>query len=325
MNAPTRLLRIALAALLALAAIWALHARNGVDLETLLGDFRTLGAWAPAVFVAGFAIATVLFVPGSLFGLAGGALFGPAWGTACNLAGATLGATFAFLAARYIAHDWVARRTAGRLKQLIEGVEAEGWRFVALTRLVPLVPFNLLNYALGLTRIPLAHYVLASVICMLPGTLAYAYLGYAGREAAVGGGDLLQKGLIGLALLAAVMFLPRLAGRLRRSSAGRIEAASVKTRLELGASGMILDVRGADEYRGALGHIPGSVNVPLADLPGAMTRLMSSGEKRIVIVCRTDKRSAKAAELLAGAGWREIEILEGGMEQWNRLGLPVER
>ena len=84
-----------------------------------------------------------------------GALFGPLWGTVVNLVGGTLGAALAFLAARYLAADWVARRAGGRLRQVVEGVEAEGWRFVALVRLVPLIPFNLAKYALGLRRIPL--------------------------------------------------------------------------------------------------------------------------------------------------------------------------
>jgi uncharacterized membrane protein YdjX (TVP38/TMEM64 family) len=73
--------------------------------------------------------------------------------------------------ARYLAADWVARKAGGRLGRLIAGVEAERWRFVAFVRLVPLFPFNLSNYALGLTRIPLSHYVLASLVCMAPGAI----------------------------------------------------------------------------------------------------------------------------------------------------------
>lgn len=119
-------------------------------------------------------------------GLARGALFGPLWGSAWNLAGATLGATLAFLTARYVASGWVARRSGGRLKGLIEGVEAEGWRFVAVVRLVPVFPFNLLNYALGLTRLRLSHYVAASAIAMIPGTVANTWLGHAGHEVAAG-------------------------------------------------------------------------------------------------------------------------------------------
>jgi uncharacterized membrane protein YdjX (TVP38/TMEM64 family) len=94
-------------------------------------------------------------------------------------------------------------------------VEAEGWRFVAFVRLVPILPFNLLNYALGITRIRLVDYALASMVCMFPGTLAYSYLGYAGREALGGGESLIRNALVALAFLAAAAFLPRLMRRLR--------------------------------------------------------------------------------------------------------------
>ena len=87
--------------------------------------------------------------------MVGGALFGPLWGTLWNLSGATLGATLAFAIARYLGADWVARRAGERLVRLIRGVEEEGWRFVAFVRLVLLFPFNLVNYAFGLTRIGL--------------------------------------------------------------------------------------------------------------------------------------------------------------------------
>ncbi len=108
------------------------------------------------------------------------------------------------------------QKTGGRLKQLKEGVEGEGWRFVAFVRLVPLFSFNLLNYGLGLTRIKLSHYIIASYLCMLPGAIAYTYLGYAGREAISGNEGIIQKGLLALALLALVAFLPRLIRRLRQ-------------------------------------------------------------------------------------------------------------
>ena len=111
----------------------------------------------------------VLLATARRFALAGGALFGPILGSVLNLLGATIGATIAFVLARYVAGDWVARKGAGRLKQLITGVEAEGWRFVAFVRLVPLFPFNLTNYALGLTRIGLLPYVVTSLLCMAPG------------------------------------------------------------------------------------------------------------------------------------------------------------
>jgi uncharacterized membrane protein YdjX (TVP38/TMEM64 family) len=204
-----------LVALLAAGALAWISSRGRLDASAVEAGVRGLGAVAPFMFVGAFALATVLFVPGSLFALAGGILFGPLEGAAWNLAGSTLGATIAFLAARFIAAEWVAERAGGRLRMVLAGVEAEGWRFVALTRLVPVVPFNVLNYVLGLTRIPLSHYVLATASCMAPGALAYAWLGHAGRAVMSGDGDALRYGVLGLAALALAAFGPRLVRRLR--------------------------------------------------------------------------------------------------------------
>lgn len=209
--------RAALALALAGAVAVVYFQRDQLNLETLDASIKQAGMLGPLLFMAIYALATVLFLPGSILTLAGGALFGPVAGTLYNLTGATMGATLAFLVARYLASDWVARKAGGRLKQLIEGVEQEGWRFVAFTRLVPLFPFFLLNYALGLTRVRLWHYILATYVFMFPGALAYTYLGYAGREAIAGGEGMIQKGLLALALLALVAFLPRFIRRLRRN------------------------------------------------------------------------------------------------------------
>ena len=210
--------RIALAIVLVAAVFWAVLNREAFDTVAVEAWLQGLGFWAPVVFVLFWVLWAVLFLPGAVIGLAGGALFGPVWGVLWNLTGATLGASLAFLVARFVASDWVAARAGGRLKTLLDGVEAEGWRFVALTRLVPLFPFNLLNYALGLTRIRFSVYVLTTLVCMAPGTVAFTYLGYVGREAAAGGEGLMRKALLALALLAAVAFLPRLVRRLRGRS-----------------------------------------------------------------------------------------------------------
>ncbi|WP_290653032.1 TVP38/TMEM64 family protein [Aquisalimonas sp.] len=174
-----------------------------------------MGALAPFAFMAAYAVATVAFLPGLVFTIAGGVLFGPVFGTLYSLTGATAGALLAFLVARYIASDLVAQHTGGRLKKLIVGVEREGWRFVAFTRLVPLFPFNLLNYALGLTRIGFLPYALATFICMGPGAFAYTWIGHAGAEAVAGGRSGINAVLIALGLLAAVIFLPRLVKRVK--------------------------------------------------------------------------------------------------------------
>lgn len=179
------------------------------------------GPWAPAIFVALYAMATLLFVPGSLLSLAGGALFGPVWGVAINLTGATFGATLSFLAARYVAGDLVTRRAGPRLHRVITGVEAEGWRFVALVRLVPFVPFNLLNYALGLTRIHLLPYALTSLICMVPGALAYTWAGHAGRDVVAREGQALPQVLAAVGALVAISLLGRLVRRIHASTVQR--------------------------------------------------------------------------------------------------------
>lgn len=193
----------------------ALFYRDQFRFELIEAWVASAGVLAPVIFILVYALSAVLFLPGTILTLAGGALFGPLLGTLYNLAGATLGAMLAFLVARYIAADWVKARSGKRLSQLMAGVEAEGWKFVAFVRLVPVFPYNLLNYALGLTRIPLLQYNLATFICMAPAACAYTCLGYAGKEAASGGEAVAQKALIALALIATVAFLPRLIRRLR--------------------------------------------------------------------------------------------------------------
>jgi len=312
------------------AALLALIAAVGVvigyrerfDAAMLEEWVRGAGAAAPLIFVLVYAVGAVLFLPGSVLTLAGGALFGPVLGTVYNLTGATLGATLAFVVSRYVASDWVARRSGRRLKQLIAGVEREGWRFVAFTRLVPLFPFNLLNYALGLTRIKLSHYVVATFICMLPGALAYTYLGYAGREAVAGSEGVIQKGLLALALLAVVAFLPRFIARLRQRP--MIEAAELKRRLDAGEDLLVLDVRSGEEYRGEMGHIAGAVNVPVEDLRRRLDEIADRAERPVAIVCRTDRRSAKAAQFLAQRGFADVHVVRGGMTRWRDAGYDVE-
>lgn len=318
MTARTLLPRLLLLLALAGAAAWLAFHRDQLDPALLEATVRDLGPWAPLIHVMLFAVGTVLFVPGAIFGLAGGALFGPLWGTLLNLAGATLGATASFLIARYVAADWVRSKIGGRLQRLVTGVEAEGWKFVAFVRLVPLFPFNLLNYALGLTRIPLAQYVLASLVCMAPGTLAYAWLGYAGREALADNRSAINYGLIALALLAAVALLPRLIRRLRGDRELEwIEVEQLADWLEDGANVILIDVRGPDEFTGPLGHLRQALNLPVNTLPHRLTEIEKSTKRPIVLVCQTDKRSAKAAFILQEAGFQDVRVLRGGMERWN--------
>jgi uncharacterized membrane protein YdjX (TVP38/TMEM64 family)/rhodanese-related sulfurtransferase len=317
------LLRLALALLLVAVAAWVAVHRDQLDLAMLDARLAALGPWAPIGYIVLYTLGTVAFVPGTLFALSGGALFGPVWGSLWNLTGATVGATLAFLAARYITGDWVARKAGGLLKRLIDGVDAEGWRFVAFVRLVPLFPFNLSNYVLGLTHIPLHHYVLATLFCMAPATVAYTWLGYAGRGALAGDTDAVWYGLLALGLLAAIALLPRLIKRLRGSFAW-IEVNELKRRLDRGEAVAIVDVRGRDEFVGPLSHIATARNIPVAELESRLSELAGLERGPIVLVCRTDKRSATAVRTLHAAGFTQVSVLRRGMEEWNETGLPTQ-
>ena len=318
----SRLIRIGLLLVLVTGIAMAVAYRDRFDVAALERWIQDAGIWAPLLFMAVYAIAAVLFLPGSVLTLAGGALFGPVLGTFYNLTGATIGATLAFLIARYLASDWVADKAGGRLKQLIKGVEAEGWRFVAFTRLVPLFPFNLLNYALGLTRIKLSHYLLATYICMLPASIAFSYLGYAGREAVGGGEGLIQKALLALALLAAVAFLPRLIGKLRRGA--MIDIADLKQRLDAGEDVLVLDVRTVEEFVGEQGHIAIATHIPVEALGARLDEISEYQERPVIIVCRSDRKSSKAARILSQNGFAEVHVARMGMAAWNECGYAVE-
>jgi len=324
---PKHASRLLLTLLLVGGIALAFFYRERIDPEALAAWLAgTGGAAGPLLFMLLYAFATVLFLPGWVLTLVGGALFGPVWGTMLNMTGATLGAVLSFLSTRYLASDWVRAEAGGRaerlIKRVIKGVEAEGWRFVAFTRLVPLFPFNLLNYALGLTRIPLLHYALATFVFMLPGALACTYLGYAGREAAAGSEGLIHKALIALALLAVVVFLPWLVARLRQRPL--LDVDELKARVDRG-EGLVLDVRTAADFDGEQGYIRGAVNVPLEVLAGRLAEVGDNPERPIAIVCRTDRRSAKAAALLAQRGFADARVVRGGMTAWRARGWPVER
>ena len=185
-----------------------------------------LGVWGPIVFILGYAVAAVAFVPGSLLTLAAGAIFGLVKGTIYTLIGATLGASAAFLVARYVARRAIERKIAGNAKfaAIDKAVEREGFKIVALLRLSPIFPFNLLNYSLGLTKVGFLQYFAASIF-MLPGTLLYVYYGKAaGSLAALAGGGQTSKGtgswvLLGVGLVATIVvttFVTRLAGKALR-------------------------------------------------------------------------------------------------------------
>lgn len=177
-------------AVLALAALGLLIAVGRfIPLPKLLEWVRAQGPWAPALYIVLYVVACVCFLPGSLLTLGAGILFGPVLGTFWTSIASTLGATASFLIGRFAARDWLQHKLSGypRFAAIDAAIGREGWKIVGLLRLSPAFPFSLLNYALGLTRVRLRDYVLASWIGMLPATALYVYIGSLIGEALLSG------------------------------------------------------------------------------------------------------------------------------------------
>ena len=148
-------------------------------LQDALGWVEGQGTTGVIVFVGIYVVACVLFIPGSILTLGAGAVYGVVMGSIVVSIASTLGAGCAFLVGRYLARDAIQRKIEGNRKfaAIDEAVGREGWKIVGLTRLSPVFPFTLLNYAYGLTRVSLRDYILASWIGMMPGTVMYVYIG----------------------------------------------------------------------------------------------------------------------------------------------------
>ena len=223
-------LRRALIVLLVLAALLLAGTRLGALLPRFADSIASLGALGSVAFVVGYAIASVALVPGSVLTLAAGAIFGLTKGVALVFAGATLGSAAAFLLARYVARGAVEQRLQGdaRFAALDRAIGAKGRRIVFLLRLSPVFPFVLLNYALGLTRVTLADYLIGGV-GMLPGTMLYVYYGrLAGDVVALAAGSHAPRGagyyavlLVGLvATIGVTALVTRMARSALRAATG---------------------------------------------------------------------------------------------------------
>lgn len=204
-------------------------------LESLIEWTREIGPWGYLVLIALYIVASVLFVPGMILTLAGGFLFGVVGGSIAISIGSTLGAGAAFLVGRFVARESVARRVRGnaRFAAIDRAVGEQGFRIVFLIRLSPIFPYNILNYAFGLTRVRFGPYLLGSWLGMLPATVMYVYLGstagdlakifsggidLGGGGTAGGAGPLAMK-LIGLAATVAVtIYVTRIARRALREA-----------------------------------------------------------------------------------------------------------
>jgi uncharacterized membrane protein YdjX (TVP38/TMEM64 family) len=197
------ILSAAIIVLLVLAKVFGLGQRLG----ELQGWIHSLGPWGPVVFVFLYAAAVLAAIPGSVITIAAGALFGSVIGVIVVSIGSTLGASAAFLVARYFARDaisrWLSRNE--KLRKLDEMSEKHGAIIVAITRLIPLFPFDLLNYGFGLTRVRFRTYFWWSWVCMLPGTILYV-VGADAFTKGLQGGEIPWP-LVGVLLAAAVLVI----------------------------------------------------------------------------------------------------------------------
>lgn len=173
-------------------------------LQALIASYGLLG---PALYILIYSVAPVLFLPGLPITIVGGIAFGPVWGVVYTIVGSTIGASLAFLVARYVARDWVAAKLTGpKWGKLDREVEEHGWKVVAFTRLIPAFPFNLLNYAFGLTKVPFTHYVVATFFCMLPACVAFIV--FSSSLLGLLKGNVSPTLLIGIGLIVVVSLIP---------------------------------------------------------------------------------------------------------------------
>jgi uncharacterized membrane protein YdjX (TVP38/TMEM64 family) len=191
--------------------------RDRIDLPALVAWGRGLGNQGIALYLLLYAVGPAFGAPALPLTLLGGALYGPWLGGALAVTGATIADSLGFLLARYVGAAWLERRATGAIRRVKEGVEAEGWRFIAFLRLTPIFPFGLVSYAMGLTRVPFWVYAVTTFFCILPAASIYAYVGHAGLEVMAEGH--FQSFFIAVGCIAAVAFLPLFAKRLRKPSA----------------------------------------------------------------------------------------------------------
>ncbi len=207
------------AALICLAVLGAVNpeVQGLLNPDHLHRWIQARGILAPVVYMLVYTLAPALFLPGLPLTLLGGVLFGPFWGVIYAITGATCGACLSFLIARHAARGWIEEKLTGpRWRRLDRSVEENGWKVVAAARLIPLFPFNLLNYAFGLTRIGFFQYAATSFVCMLPACIAYIV--FASSLGDLIRGRLSGSFIVGICLLALISILPILYKKMNRNN-----------------------------------------------------------------------------------------------------------
>jgi uncharacterized membrane protein YdjX (TVP38/TMEM64 family) len=200
-----------LAALIAgIVVIW----RNWADLDPVaIKNAIERYPFAPLIFLAIHILTSLLFIPRTLMAVVAGLLFGLWMGIVWAAAGSVIGAVAGFLLARYVNAGLIDLESWKNLGPLLLRAERGGWRTVAMLRLIPIMPHSIVNYALGLTRLPVGGYALGSLLGQLPMTVAYVDLGTAGGSMLVGNASWIEPTVVGLGTLTLSILLPRLFDR----------------------------------------------------------------------------------------------------------------
>ena len=198
----------------AILALWVFDVFSYISvdrIDEMTNFIEGLGIWAPIAYIVLYILATVLFVPGLPLTLLAGIVFGPVFGTIWLSLASTIGASLAFLVGRFLGRDLILDKfgESDLFRKLDVGIRNQGWKMVAITRLVPLFPFNAQNYVYGLTDVPFRTYVFVSWICMLPATIGYVFL----AGAIIGGEGDVVKTITYLGIGIAVLILLSLIGK----------------------------------------------------------------------------------------------------------------
>ncbi len=264
--------------------------REGID--RAIGELRG-SVWAPVLFVSLYAGATALAIPGTILTLAGGALFGFFWGTVFNTIAANIGASLAFLVARFLGREGIARLSGRRLQRMDEATKEHGFQGLFLLRLVPLVPFNALNFGSGLTALRWRTYALATAIGIFPGTVVYTMFADAllqgSQEASR---EALVRVLIAGALLVFLSFLPTILKRLNVKIPGLAPLLFVLFLVPTGVSGQMS--QGLPDHASFSRVLEHALKAPLVDY-AALTAARNGLDAYLEELARTDPAAVAAA------------------------------
>ncbi|MSP51503.1 MAG: TVP38/TMEM64 family protein [Alphaproteobacteria bacterium] len=303
--------------LVILAAIaYALSHINDFDADAIKRTVALLGWWGPVVYVAFGFVTVALLGSVSVTALVGGAAFGIEAGIALAWIGTMAGASFNLFVGRYLFADLIARRAGNRLRFVLDGVASEGWRCVTFIRLVPFSSFAAVSYLFGVTPVRWHHYFIPTALCVLPGLVAFAWLGQAGRDAAEDSGDLIQNGLMASGLLAIVIAIPSVVVRNRRRRSG-VSRRQLDELVATDSDLMVAYIQSAGEPDQPL-PFPNAEIIAESNVPQWARRCAVHPERRIVVIHRQDRGALVAIRALETSGVIGPRYLIDGPATLNR-------